>query len=175
MFWRMSRVWPAVPIPPDPLPGWRRPAAVAHARLLVESLWRLTGREIADRRLDDGALAAALWEMPEPLVAHGTEADPVFCHANRAALDLWEMDWDGFTRLPSRRSAEADGAIQSDRSALLARAMERGWVGDYAGLRISASGRRFRIAQTVLWTVTDARGQRHGQAALIGRVERLLR
>lgn len=143
---------------------------MAYARLLVESLHRLTGRAMVDPSLPDPALAAALWEMPLPLVSHGTERDPVFRHANRAALALWEMDWHSFTRLPSRRSAEADAGIQTDRNALLARALEQGWVEDYEGLRISATGRRFRIAETVLWTVTDSRGTRHGQAALIGKV-----
>lgn len=144
---------------------------MAYARLLVDSLHRLTGRAMVDRSLPDPALAAAIWEMPLPLVSHGTEADPIFRHANRAALTLWDMDWDSFTRLPSRHSAEAETGIQTDRSALLARALQHGWVEEYEGIRISATGRRFRIADTVLWTVTDAQGNRHGQAALIGRVD----
>ncbi|MBU9699816.1 MEKHLA domain-containing protein [Rhodobacteraceae bacterium HSP-20] len=171
----MSRRLPVAPTPPDPLradggAGWQQPAAIAYARLLVESLHRLTGHAMADPALPDAALAAALWDMARPLVSHGTEPDPVFRHANRAALSLWEMDWYAFTRLPSRHSAEADTGIQTDRSALLARALQQGWVDGYEGIRISATGRRFRISQTVLWTVTDATGTRHGQAALIGRV-----
>lgn len=171
----MSRRWPVAHTPPDPPPpdagaGWQQPAALAYARLLVESLHRLTGHAMADPTLPDDALAAALWHMPRPLVSHGTQADPIFRHANRAALALWDMDWHGFTRLPSRRSAEADTGIQTDRSALLARALQQGWVDGYEGIRISATGRRFRISQTLLWTVTDASGTRHGQAALIGRV-----
>jgi len=165
--------WP--PSPPGPIlpEDWQRPEAVAYARLLVDSLHRLTGRAMVDPSLPDLALAAALWELPLPLVSHGTEADPVFRHANRAALALWEMDWQSFTRLPSRRSAEAEPAIQTDRSALLARALQQGWVDDYEGIRISATGRRFRISETVLWTVKDDQGTRHGQAALIGRVTHL--
>jgi hypothetical protein len=143
---------------------------VAYARLLAQSLHRLTGRAMVDLSLPDTALAAALWTMPLPLVSHGTESDPVFRHANRAALTLWEMDWDRFTRLPSRHSAEAETGIQTDRSALLARALQQGWVDGYDGLRISATGRRFRISDTLLWTVTDPFGTPHGQAALIGRV-----
>ena len=128
---------------------------------------------MADPLLPDDRLAAALWDMPLPLVSHGTEPDPIFRHANRAALALWDMDWQDFTRLPSRLSAEADAGIQSDRSALLSAALKKGWVDGYDGIRISATGRRFRISETVLWTVTDAAGTRHGQAALIGRVTRL--
>ncbi len=134
----------------------------AYAALLAESFQRLTGRPLGDP-----------WSLPQPLVSHGTEADPVFRWANPAALALWEMDWDAFTRLPSRLSAQEDPAIQTDRSRYLAEAAARGWVTNYQGIRISATGRRFRIADTVLWTVTDAQGLPHGQAALIGRVDRL--
>ena len=147
----------------------------AYARLLAESFARVVGRALVAGQagMDDATLTRALRDMAQPLVSHGTEADPIFRYANTAALTLWEMDWDRFTRLPSRLSAEAEPDIQGDRARLLAAALARGWVGDYAGIRISASGRRFRIADTILWTVTDATGQRHGQAALIGRVERL--
>ncbi len=134
----------------------------AYETLLAQSFQRLTGRPLTD-----------LWTLPQPLVSHGTEADPIFRYANAAALSLWEMDWAAFTKLPSRLSAQEDPAIQTDRNRYLAEAAARGWVENYQGIRISAKGRHFRIAETILWTVTDAQGLRYGQAALIGRVERL--
>ncbi|OYU20154.1 MAG: MEKHLA domain-containing protein [Rhodobacteraceae bacterium PARR1] len=150
-------------------------ATRAYARLLAESFSRVLGRDLIAgcRTLDDAALAAGLRDMAAPIVSHGTEADPVFRYANTAALTLWQMDWGQFTRLPSRLSAEAEPDIQGDRARLLADALAKGWVGDYQGIRISATGRRFMIRDTVLWTVTDAQGIQHGQAALIGRVEPL--
>lgn len=144
------------------------PEAAAYAALLADSFQHLTGRALCA-----GDPAQALWDLPQPLVSHGTEADPVFRYANRAALALWEMDWEAFTRLPSRLSAQDDPGIQTDRSRYLREAAQRGWVADYTGIRVSATGRRFRIADTILWTVTDAAGTRHGQAALIGRVQPL--
>ena len=137
------------------------PEAAAYAALLADSFHRQTGQTLP-------ADAAALWLHPQPLVSHGTEADPIFRYANAAALALWQMDWHSFTSLPSRHSAEADPDIQSDRSALLTAALTQGHVADYQGIRISAKGQRFRIRNTILWTVTDAMGQKHGQAALIG-------
>lgn len=141
------------------------PGAARIAGLLIDSYHRAAGMALC---LPESA--EALWHLPLPVVAHGTEADPIFSYANAAALALWQMDWDAFTRLPSRRSAEAEPGIQADRSALLARALAEGIVRDYQGIRISAQGHRFRIADTHLWTVTDAGGTRHGQAARIGRV-----
>ena len=134
----------------------------AYTKLLADSFERLTGSTLGDP-----------WALSQPLVSHGTEADPIFRYANPAALTLWEMDWDRFTKLPSRLSAQDDPAIQTDRSAYLAQAAAQGFVSDYQGIRVSAKGRRFRISQTTLWTVTETSGLRHGQAALIGRVERL--
>lgn len=147
-------------------------ATRAYARLLADSFRRMVGRDLTAGQdaMDNTELTAALRSMAQPLVSHGAEADPIFRYANDAALQLWEMDWSSFTRLPSRQSAEAEVGVQGDRSRLLAAALERGWVGDYEGIRISAQGKRFRIADTILWTVTDAAGERHGQAALIGRV-----
>jgi hypothetical protein len=100
-------------------------------------------------------------------VSHATEADPVFWFANRAAQALWEMDWEHFTRTPSRLSAEPDE--RATREALLRRAAERGYIEDYRGVRVSASGRRFAIEGVVLWDLTDERGVRSGQAATFAR------
>lgn len=148
---------------------YRTPESAAYAALLVTSFERLTGRPLLSGPVDD--LPRALFHHPQPLVSHGVQADPVFRYGNAAALALWQMDWEAFTRLPSRNSAQPDPDIQSDRAALLAEALRKGWVADYSGIRISARGQRFRISDTILWTVTDAAGIRHGQAALIGSVQ----
>jgi MEKHLA domain len=138
------------------------PEAAAYAALLAESFHRQTGQSLPHD-------PEQLWHHPQPLVSHGTEPDPIFRYANQAALALWQMDWQSFTGLPSRLSAEADPTVQSDRLNLLQTALAKGHVANYQGIRISATGKRFRISETLLWTVTDANGQTHGQAALIGK------
>ena len=89
--------------------------------------------------------------------------DPVFWFANRTAQRLWEVDWPAFIRMPSRQSVEA--GEHDDRERLLARAKVHGYVDDYQGVRISASGRRFRIQNVVLWNLRDEHDQPAGQAA----------
>ena len=76
----------------------------AYARLLAESFTRVVGRALVAGQagMDDATLTRALQDLAQPLVSHGTEADPIFRYANTAALTLWEMDWNRFTRLPSR-------------------------------------------------------------------------
>ena len=135
--------------------------ALQRLKLLVDSYHRLTGRYLIDERMTD--LWQACWSAPRVIVAHGTEADPIFFYGNQLALSRFELDFESFTRLPSRYSAEP--LLREERDALLARVRDRGFIDDYAGVRMSASGKRFRIEQAVVWNLLDEAGQRHGQAA----------
>jgi len=55
------------------------------------------------------------------------------------------------------------------RGRLLERTRRDGYVDDYAGIRISRTGRRFRIEQAIVWNLVDAAGIHHGQAATFDR------
>jgi hypothetical protein len=129
--------------------------------LLAASYERLAGTPLAAA---GGDLAEALWHHPAAIVAHGTGEDPIFFFGNRAALIAFEMDFADFVRLPSRMSAEP--GLRAEREALLARVAATGMIADYSGIRISATGRRFRIDQAVVWNLVDEAGVRHGQAAM---------
>lgn len=134
-------------------------------RLLVESYARLTGKPlIDDASADVTALRVALWNTPRAIVAHGTEADPVFFYGNCLALDLFEMTFEEFTQLPSRLSAEP--LAQEARTKLLEKVVQQGYVDNYSGLRIAKSGRHFMIADCTVWNLTDKNGTHQGQAAV---------
>jgi hypothetical protein len=139
--------------------------ALRRLHLVVSSYHRLTGQRLVEP--DRADLWQACWAAPRVIVAHGTEADPVFFYGNQLALSCFELDFVAFTQLPSRYSAEP--LLREERDALLARVRERGFIDDYAGVRISASGRRFRIEQAVVWNLLDEHGERHGQAATFER------
>ena len=89
-------------------------------------------------------------------------------YGNAAALALWELGWEEFTRTPSRQTAEAP--LREERARLLAAVTAHGFIDDYSGIRISKSGRRFRIAQATVWNLAAA-GQPYGQAALFSKWE----
>jgi hypothetical protein len=125
-----------------------------------DSYQRLTGRPLVPVDVDP---AEALWAAPLAIVAHGTEPDPIFFFGNRVALSLFEMDFDAFTRLPSRFSAEA--MLREDRARLLERVSRDGIIEDYAGVRVSATGKRFHISNASVWNLTDGTGTPIGQAA----------
>ena len=128
--------------------------------LLAESHLRLTGRPLVAA---GGDLRRALWDASTVIVAHGTECDPVFFYGNQRALTLFEMEWASFVRLPSRLSAEP--LLRDERARLMARVTRDGCITDYAGVRISSTGQRFRIEQAMVWNLIDEDGACHGQAA----------
>ena len=97
------------------------------------------------------------------IVAHGTEPDPLFFFANRAALGAFAATTGQFIGMPSRLSAEVP---QRDaRQALLDQVAARGFIDNYSGIRVRLSGERFRIEKATVWNLLDMSGTRHGQAA----------
>ena len=114
-------------------------------------------------------LACAVAEAPFVVVSHGSQLDPILNYGNHAALRLWEMDWDEFTRTPSRLTAEAPERAERER--LLTTVTQHGFIDDYSGIRISKSSRRFRIFQATVWNLITETGQPYGQAAMFDRWE----
>ncbi len=102
-------------------------------------------------------------EAPFVVLAHNTEADPVFIYANRAAQRCFRYSWEEFTSLPSRLSAEAPD--RAERQSLLDEVARNGFTTGYRGTRIAKSGRRFSIDRATVWQLLDANGLVHGQAA----------
>ena len=131
----------------------------ARISLIAERYQRLLGRPL----VEGPDLVPALWSAPGAIVAHGTETDPIFFFGNQTALRLFEMPFEDFTSLPSRLSAEP--LLREERAALLERVTRDGHISDYAGVRISASAKRFRIERAVVWNLIDSAGMVHGQAA----------
>jgi hypothetical protein len=101
------------------------------------------------------------------VVAHGVEEDPILSYGNRLALALWEVDAETLRSMPSRLTAEQ--MHRDERARLLERTRRDGYVDDYQGIRISRSGRRFRIEQAIIWNLQDDRGRAVGQAATFSR------
>lgn len=148
---------------------WAKPSVIAQTQLIARSLDRWTGRALLPGLFNPLGLAKNVFAAPFVLVSHGTEADPVLNYGNAAALKLWEMSWAELTATPSRLTAEAPN--RAERARLLAAVTAHGFIDDYAGVRISKTGRRFRIAQATVWNLLDARGEYAGQAAMFSRWE----
>ena len=143
---------------------WKTEFVVAHTDRMARSLKHWTGRELLAGVSNPAELAGKIFQAPFVLVSHGTENDPVLNYGNAAALALWEMSWEELTRTPSRLTAEAPN--RKERAKLLEAVARRGFIDDYSGVRISKSGRRFRISRATVWNLIDADGKNCGQAAM---------
>lgn len=148
---------------------WNTESVSAQIQLIARSLKHWTGRELLAGDCSEVELTEKVFAAPFVLVSHGTEADPVLNFGNQAALTLWEMSWEELTRTPSRLTAEAPN--REERARLLAAVTAHGFIDDYSGVRISKTGRRFRIAQATVWNLISPDGKYRGQAAMFSRWE----
>lgn len=123
--------------------------------LIVASYERFVGEWLC--------LAEELDDLPVVVLCHDTSSDPVFVYANHAARDLWGLPLVG---MASRLSAPPEA--RDERAAALASGTV---VRGYSGIRVAASGRRFRIHDATVWTVVDADGVVRGQAATFRRTQ----
>jgi MEKHLA domain len=137
--------------------------------LLSISFFRLLGRELipdpAVRKEDETFQALWLYQhAPFCVLAHDTQADPMFTYANCAAQYCFGYTWEEITRLPSRLSAEAPE--RAERQRLLDAVTGNGFSENYRGVRIAKTGQRFWIENAAVWQLRDEAGGLHGQAAM---------
>ncbi|MCX7593536.1 MAG: MEKHLA domain-containing protein [Fischerella sp.] len=142
---------------------WQEEAIVIHSLRLLHSFHYWTGDFLLDVSGSPQEIARVLFEAPFVLVSHGTEADPIFNYANRKALELWELSWEDFTRLPSRKTAEE--VVQAERNRLLVETANKG-LSNFSGVRLTSTGQRFYIEDGIIWNLLDEKHQYCGQAAV---------
>lgn len=150
------------PLTPN-LQPWQQSEWIRHTQMLLDSYRHWLGRDLIDRQGDPAEQSRALFEAPFVVVSHGTQADPILNYANRQALELWEMDVETALATPSRLTAEP--VHRDERARLLERTAQQGYVDDYQGIRISRTGRRFRIDKAIVWNLLSPDGSYAGQAA----------
>ena len=134
------------------------------ARLILANYRRLFGSDLVPT--DEPARAAELlFEIPRAVLsALGPfGSDHIFNYANRTALDLFEYSWDELIGQPSSVSAEP--LHRDERRRLLDQVGRHGFIKNYTGIRISKTGRRFRIEKATVFNLLDDHGRYLGQAA----------
>lgn len=145
-----------------PLPQTGVGATEQHAKLLLDSYRKWTGKELI--QLDSGQSAREqLYQSPVVILSHGTEADPILNYGNQIGLDLWEMEWKQFISTPSRLTAEK--VKQEERDRFFEAVTANGFVDNYTSIRISSTGRRFYIINATVWNLIDNEDRYMGQAA----------
>ena len=125
---------------------------------------------LGDRKVPVTEAVKALFYAPFVCCSH--DDNDTFNYANKAALNLWEFEWDDFIGMPSTKSADGeDEEIQKERRQLLDDALEKGVVYNYNGVRKSKNGKEFMVKDATLWTLVDRDGDKLGQAVKFSKVE----
>lgn len=143
---------------------------VEHIKNVLNSFEKLTGKTIINR-LNPEMDFLEIENGEFVLVSHNGAEDPILNYGNQFALKLWEMSWDDFIKTPSRKTAEPD--LRVKRGEMLSIVSKQGYFDNYEGIRISSSGKQFKIKNAVVWNVTNEHGEYLGQAAYFKNIEHL--
>ena len=140
--------------------------------LILSNYRRLFGRDLVEVRAGEDEVQK-LFDAPFAVLSalgpFGT--DHVFNYANRQALGLFEYAWDELMGKPS--SASAEPVHRDERRRLLDEVGKHGFIENYSGIRISQTGRRFRVEKAAVFNLLDEEGTYVGQSATFADWERL--
>lgn len=131
--------------------------------VILNSYRHWTGRELLSLSSTKTDLMTALFFAPFVVVTSDSAADPILNYGNKQGLQLWEMSWKQLTQTPGRHTAEP--MHRDERQGFLDTVQKKGFIDNYSGIRISSSGRRFKIEQATVWNLIDQNLRFVGQAA----------
>ena len=140
-------------------------------QLISNSFARFVGIDLLPLISEETNLERAFKQTSAVILSHGIEPDPLFNYGNPAALKLFELEWNDFVKLPSRYSAEP--LERESRQNMLDSVNRHGFIDDYRGIRVSSTGKRFRIDSAYVWSLVNASGDNCGQAAMFDKWERI--
>jgi PAS domain S-box-containing protein len=138
----------------------KNPSDPEFFKLLTGSFKRLLGRPLVEKERGPEWLYG---DAPSIILAHNTDADPVFVYGNVAAQKLFGYSWNEVRILNSRLSAGP--AERGERQRLLDAVSENGFIQNYRGLRVRKDGSKFWMEDGIVWQLRDEHGHDHGQAA----------
>ncbi len=158
-------------MPPIPFPENDLDLLFKQTELILRSYHRWLGRDLIASMDHSYEQARALFEAPMVVAASDNAQEPRLIYGNRKALELWQLTWDEFTRMPARQTAEP--VEQAARDQFLNEVRKNGFISDYSGIRISSTGRRFWIKQATVWNLTGEKDEYLGQAVLFNQYDYL--
>ena len=148
---------------------WQQEKVILRTQLIVSSFEHWLGCSLFEHFGINNVInnprevSKQLFEADFIVASHGTQPDPIFNYGNQKALDIWELTWDEFIQTPSRKTAEA--IEQQERNRLLKETTEKGYS-HFSTIRITNTGKRFKINNGIVWNVFDDVQKYQGQAAV---------
>ena len=152
---------------------------LTHIRLVDNSLRLWTGKGVLermgmttvdaeDRRDDQNDDYEQIYLNDRyVLITHGTEDDPIYNFANRAALAAFWRPWDDVVQLPSSQSVVLRSVDESKRIELMKSVTENNYVEEATGIRVRDDGKFIQLVDAVVWNVVDD-GDDDGNRTYIG-------
>ncbi len=148
---------------------WQQETVIQRTQLILSSFEHWLGHSlfehfaITDVQTLPLDVSKQLFTADFIVASHGTQSDPIFNYGNQKALDIWELTWEEFIQTPSRKTAET--IEQKERDRLLAQTTEKGFC-YFSTIRITKTGKRFKINNGIVWNVIDYQQTYQGQAAV---------
>ncbi len=148
---------------------WQQKNVIQRTELIISSFEHWLGHSlfhefnVTDVKNSPIDIAKQLFKADFIVASHGIESDPIFNYGNQKALDMWELSWEEFIQTPSRKTAEE--VEQKERERLLAETTKKGFS-HFSTIRITRTGKRFKINNGIVWNVIDDQQTYQGQAAV---------
>jgi MEKHLA domain len=135
-----------------------------HILIMLENLKRWTNYDlIQEYGFSLEKLGEQVFHADFYLLSHNTAIDPVLTYGNQQVLDQWEISWGELVAMRSSQTAKP--IDRADRSNLMAQVKAHNYVSGYTGVRISKTGREFKILDGTIWNLFLNDGSFYGQAA----------
>lgn len=155
-------------IPPIPSPNnnYHR----QHIALVLANLKEFTGFDlIRAYEFSADKLGEQVFDADFYLLTHNSDPDPILNYGNQRVLELWEISWSELTQMYSRETAKSSD--RASRSAVMEQVAAQNYVSGYSGIRVSKTGREFKIIDVTIWNLLTIDRQPYGQAAWFKTVE----
>lgn len=139
----------------------------SYLKRVLHSYKYWTGKDLTEVPFGSNNISDKIFNASFVLASHDNSTDPKFKYGNKKALDLWELSWNEFINMPSKKTAE--DIFQNERKRLLEEVYKNGYSTNYKGIRVSSTGKRFEILDAILWNVLDKNNKLIGQAVKFDR------
>jgi MEKHLA domain len=155
-----TTMMPSTPTIPNPNNDYHR----EHLSIVFANLKQFTGVDlIQEYGFSLDTLSKQVFDADFYLLSHNCAIDPILNYGNRRVLELWETSWAELTQMHSRETAKSND--RASRSAVMEQVASQNYVSGYNGVRVSKTGREFRILDVTIWNLFTRDGQPYGQAA----------
>jgi hypothetical protein len=148
---------------------WQKPEIITWSQIILNSYQQLLGKELINRNGNPREEAKQLFYAPMIVLSHNSDPDPLYNYANLQGLKLWEMTWEELITTPSKSTTEP--ILREKRDKFLAETTTKGYITNYQGIRVSRTGKKYKIKDVIVWNLTNEEDQYCGQGATFSRWE----